>query len=542
MRSLRCGIAAAFLFAPLAAAGEGRYDPKVELGRRLFMDPTVSRGGKFSCASCHDPERGFSDPRRFSEDETGTSRRHSQPVVDLSHEQPLHWDGEFGSLNELLTARIAPPAEALQVAIGSRTRQFERSRATGLEPNEQQFQQTISRLTPPYYGPVTPGRPPPVSPVLRLGEDDRYDAAFRAAYGSSEVTTKRIIDALHAYVLSIRSLENAYDRYAAGDPAALGPAERRGLSLFTGKADCASCHTIGESRRFTDDLFHNTGVAFRDITLEFGGALGGDGGAGELTFVAQDLGKFKTPSLRDVARRAPYMHNGAFATLEEVVDYYDKGGTLNGRLDKHVRPLALTEGERGDLVAFLKALTGDERPGVGPLPKQSRRSRLKVVDLKGRPMKGLTVEVHAAGDRLDGGRREPPQIAVTDPEGFLAFDFPAWTHVRLASEGHEIQYGWMIPDSVRQMTVTAAPTGAVALKVRPAEGQKLPDHLLAGEGESGKRKAYFERVRVLPDRSAIYVAGARGGKGMANVMGREFEIDLSGGWAEPLDLRPEPQG
>jgi hypothetical protein len=130
----------------------------------------------------------------------------------------------------------------------------------------------------------------------------------------------------------------------------------------------------------------------------------------------------------------------------------------------------------------------------------------------------------------------------TDAEGFLSFEFPAWTHGRLEAEGHEIQYGWMIPDSVRQMTVTAAPTGAVALKVRPAEGQKLPDYLLAGEGESGKRKTYFERVRVLPDRSAIYIAGVRDGAAMANVMGRQFEIDLSGGWAEPLDLRPEPQG
>jgi cytochrome c peroxidase len=542
MRSLRCGIAAALLFAPLAAAGEGRYDPKVELGRRLFMDPTVSRGGKFSCASCHDPERGFSDPRKFSEDETGTSRRHSQPILDLAAEQPLHWDGEFGSVRELLTARIAPPAEALQVAMATRTRQFERSKALGREPSEQEFQRTISRLTPPYYGPVTPGRTPPVSPVLRLDEDDRYGPAFRAAFGSSTVTTKRIVDAMHAYVLSLRSGENAYDRFAAGDPDALGPAERRGLALFTGKADCASCHTIGEAGRFTDDAFHNTGVAFRDITLEFGGALGGDGGAGEMSFVPADLGKFKTPSLRDVARRAPYMHNGSFATLEDVVDYYDKGGTLNGRLDKHVRPLALTEGERGDLVAFLRALTGEERPGIGPLPKQSRRSRIKVVDLRGQGIRGITVEIHAAGDRLQGGRAGPPELAVTDPEGFLAFEFPAWTHVRLLSEGHEIQYGWMIPDCVRQMTVVAAPKGSVALKVRPAEGQKLPDYLLAGEGESGKRKAYFERVRVLPDRSAIYMAGTRDATGKVSVLGVEHEVDLSGGWAEPIDLRPEPNG
>jgi cytochrome c peroxidase len=541
MRSLRCGIAATLLISSLAHAGEERYDPKAELGRRLFMDPTVSRGGKFSCASCHDPEHGFSDRRKFSEDETGTSRRHSQPVTDLSPSQSLHWDGEFGSMRELLTARLASPEKALEVAMGTRTRQFEGSKTAGREPNEAEFRRTIASLTPPYYGSVTPGRAPALSPVLRLDEDERYGPAFRAAFGSSTITTDRIIDAMHAYMLTLKTGENAYDRFAAGDPAALGTAERRGLALFTGKADCASCHTIDGTGRFTDDLFHNTGVTFREMTLQFGGGLGGDGGAGEMSFVPADLGKFKTPSLRDVALRAPYMHNGSLGTLEEVVDYYDKGGTPNGHLDKHVRRLKLTAEERRDLVLFLKALTSDERAGVGPLPKHSRRTRIKVVDLKGQAIKGITVEIHAAGDRLEGGRAGPPGLAETDAEGHVAFDFPAWTHVRLKAAGYEIQYGWMIPDSVRQMTVTAAPYGAVALKVRPAEGQKLPDYLLAGEGENGKRKTYFERVRVLPDRSAIYMAGSREGTGKVNVLGVEHEIDLTGGWADPIDLRPEPK-
>ncbi|HEX5138059.1 MAG TPA: cytochrome c peroxidase [Planctomycetota bacterium] len=542
MRSLRCGIAAILVISPLAIAGDRHYDPKVELGRRLFMDPTVSRGGKFSCASCHDPERGFSDPRRLSTDETGTSRRHSQPILDLVADQPLHWDGEFGSVRELLTARIAPPAEALQVAIGTRTRQFERAQAAGRGPNQPEFQRTISRLTPPYYGPVTPGRTPPISPLLRLDEDDRYGPAFSAVFGSSTATTERIIDAMHAYMLSIKSTENAYDRFVAGNPGALGPAARRGLALFTGKADCASCHTIGEEARFTDNAFHNTGVAFRDMRMEFGGGLNGDGGAGEMTFVSDDLGKFKTPSLRDVARRAPYMHNGAFATLEDVVDYYDKGGTANTRLDQHVRELSLTEDERADLVAFLNALTGDERPGLGPVPNRSRHARIKVVDLKGKAMKGLTVEIHAAGDRLEGGRAGPPQVEVTDSEGYVTFEFPAWTHVRLESAGHEIQYGWLIPDCVHQMTVTAAPLETVAFKVRPAEGAKLPEYLLAGAGESGKKKSYFEEVRTLPDRSVIYVARAHAGTGRVKLFGQEYEVDLTGGWAEPIDLRPEPQG
>lgn len=260
-----------------------------------------------------------------------------------------------------------------------------------------------------------------------------------------------------------------------------------------------------------------------------------------MSFVAEDLGKFKTPSLRDVARRAPYMHDGAFATLEDVVRYYDQGGTANGRLDEHVRPLSLSDAEVTDLVAFLHALTGDERPGLGPAREEPRRARIKVTDLRGRGLKRLTVEIRPAGDRLDGGRREPPQIAVTDSQGVFAFDFPAWTHVQLVADGVEIHYDWLIPDTVTSMTVMAAPFRTTAVKVRPPAGMKAPPYVIAYGKESKKPRAHFERVRVLSDKSAIYVAGVHGGMAVTNVLGREFEIDLSGGWADPLDLRPEPQ-
>jgi len=540
MRSLRCGVAAALVISSLALAGD-RIDPKVELGRRLFMDPTVSRGGKFSCASCHDPEHAFSDPRRVSEDENGLTRRHSQPLLDLADDQPLHWDGEFGGMRELLTARLGTTADALQTALTTRTRHFEEAKSEGREPDAQRFQATISTLTPPYYGPVTTGtKPVPVPITLRLGEDDRYAPLFRAAFGSSKITNDRIIDAVHAYMLSLDSGENAYDRFAKGNPRALSPAARRGLALFTGKADCASCHAIGEGARFTDNAFHNTGVTFRTMRLEFGGGLGGDGGAGEMSFVSEDLGKFKTPSLRDVALRAPYMHDGSFATLEDVVDYYNKGGTRNGRLDEHVHPLSLNADESGDLVAFLESLTSDERPGLGPLSPQRRHARIKVVDLKGHSLGGLTIEIRPAGDRLEGGRNEPPQIEVTDSEGLISFDFPAWTHVQLATPDHEIHYGWLIPDCVTSMTVIAAPLRTVALKVRVQKGMKPPEYVIAHDRETKKARTCFERVRVLSDKSAIYLGSARGGTAVANVLGREFEVDLSGGWADPMDLRPEP--
>ncbi len=542
MRSLRCGIAA-LVISSLAQAGE--YDPKVELGRRLFMDPTVSRGGRFSCAACHDPERGFSDPRQFSVDETGTTRRHSQPVTDLAAEQPLHWDGEFVSVKELLTARLAPRADALEAARVTRTRHFTESAESGRNPNESEFKRTMERLTPPYYGPeTTPGGPAPVPILLRLEEDDRYDAAFIAAFGSPKITTPRLIEAMNAYVLSLHSGESAFDRYHMGDPDALTPQQRRGLALFTGKADCASCHTIDERSarpKLTDDAFHNTGVTFRSAMMEFGGTLAIDGGAGEMSFVGSELGRFKTPSLRDVARRAPYMHDGSFATLEDIVRYYDHGGTPNRFLDGLVRPLKLTRGEVKDLVAFLDALTGDERAGIGPTLEGSRLTRIRVLDLEGRPLRGFTVEIRPAGDRLEGGRAgEMPQLVTTDKNGHLAFDFPAWTHVRLVAQNHEIHYDWLIPDCVPEMTVMAAPRDKVALKIRGARGAEFPTRLVASTG-SGGLVAVFHRVRRIGQDVAVYVAERRVVEGpfaaTLEGFGGPFAFDLSGGWAEPLDLR-----
>lgn len=545
MRSLRCGIAAGLSLASLVFAGD--YDAKAELGRRLFMDPTVSRGGRFSCASCHDPERGFSDARQFSMDENGVTRRHSQPLLDIASEQPLHWDGEFGSIRELLTARLAPRAEALDTARQIRTRHFEEAASAGRKPDEGEFRKTIASLTPPYYGPEpTVAGPVPVPILVRLAEDDRYAAGFIAAYGSSRITTEKLIDAMNAYVLTLRSGRSDFDRYHAGDPDALTPQERRGLDLFTGKADCASCHTIdARSARpsFSDRAFHNTGVTFRTAAIEFGGTLAIDGGAGEMSFVALELGRFKTPSLRDVARHPPYMHDGSFATLEEVVRYYDHGGTPNRLIDRRVRPLHLADEEVKDLVAFLGALSGAGRAGIGPALEGSRLTRVRVLDVQGRALRGFAVEVRAAGDRLEGGRlHEMPQLLTTDADGSLVFDFPSWTHVRLVSPTHEIHYDWLIPDCIPRMTVMAAPRDKVALKLRVAKGAgDLPSKLVATKPGTKDLVANFRRVRRIGSDAAIYVAERRfvPGPFVAAIdgVGGPFEIDLSGGWAEPLDLR-----
>lgn len=499
-------------------------DLKVELGRRLFFDRTASRTGRVSCSSCHDPEHGFSDPRRYSEDEGGETVRHSMPVLDVADGRTLHWDGEFANVRELLVARLDPFGRGFGLFREIRKRHFEAAKAEGRGPDERSFEHTLACGSFDYAtGPDRAvaakrgHRPSPVSMSLRLGDDDRYREAFRVAFGSAEITTDRVIDAIEAYVLSLRSGESPFDRHVAGDAAALTAAQRRGLALFAGRAGCAACHTIDGARpRLTDGRFHNTGVAFRpverdedenvtlrDILLD----VAGDG-AGGVNFVAEDDGQFKTPSLRDVARRGPYMHDGSLATLEDVVRYYSGGGIRNPRLDDKVRALDLSDEDVNDLVAFLGALTCDERPGIGPALPMKDKMRVRVTDLRGKPIQGLSVEIRPAGDRLEGGLMDdPPETKVTNADGLIAFRFPCWTHVHLTSDTHEIHYDRLIPDCAPRMEVMAASRDEVALKLRmtgPVEHE-----LVARWAGSDEILARFRFVRMIAKGVSVYVAPAR---------------------------------
>jgi cytochrome c peroxidase len=157
--------------------------------------------------------------------------------------------------------------------------------------------------------------------------------------------SRALAHALATYVRSILSGNTAYDRYVNGDVNALTPRQKAGLQLFRGKGNCTACH-VGPN--LTDERVHNTGVAWRDGRLT-------DAGAGR--------GDFKTPTLREVARTGPYMHDGALATLEEVVDFYSDGGRPNPSLDPEIRPLKLTTDEKQSLAAFLRALTGTVTEG-----------------------------------------------------------------------------------------------------------------------------------------------------------------------------------
>lgn len=162
--------------------------------------------------------------------------------------------------------------------------------------------------------------------------------------------------ALATYVRTIRTGGSRYDRFLAGDREALDEREQLGLRLFRGKAQCASCH-LGPN--LTDERFHNTGIGFRDGRFA-------DPGRASVTGAAGDTGAFKTPTLRNAAERAPYMHDGSLATLEDVIEHYDKGGIENPHLDTEMRPLQLTADEKAALVALLQAMTGPVEAGWPP--------------------------------------------------------------------------------------------------------------------------------------------------------------------------------
>jgi cytochrome c peroxidase len=273
---------------------------KVDLGRRLFFDRRLSADGKLSCASCHRPDRGFADPRPVS----------------------IGVFGRGGSRN----------APALLNRGYGRTF-FWDGRTTSLEEQ-----------------------------VLRPIEDPKeMGSNADAAAARAGVTREELATALASYVRSILAGDAPFDRYASGDSSALTEEKHAGLKVFRGKGNCTACH-IGPT--FSDEWFHNTGVAVRDGRIA-------DEGRFRVTSREPDRGAFKTPTLREVARTGPYMHDGSIATIEEVIDFYDRGGRANPGLDAEIRPLGLTTEEKGSLAAFLRSLSGTVTEGAASLAPDS---------------------------------------------------------------------------------------------------------------------------------------------------------------------------
>ena len=187
--------------------------------------------------------------------------------------------------------------------------------------------------------------------VARLQQDPAWVKEFAAAFGRP-VNARDLGYALASFVRSIVSGNSRVDRYLDGDNAALSATEVRGLRVFRGAGLCTTCHKGGN---FTDEAFHNTGVAWVPDKSPAGGRLTDRGRAG-VTNRSEDEGAFRTPTLREISRTAPYMHNGSLATLNDVIDYYDGGGVKNPMLDSKVRALKLAPTEKADLAAFLRTL------------------------------------------------------------------------------------------------------------------------------------------------------------------------------------------
>src|SRR5262245_57126403 len=198
----------------------------VELGRRLFFDPAITRAGMRACADCHDPEHGYSDPAKQSADLRAVTPQHAQTLVDVADSKTFHWHGELASLEDVITPRLEDTTAP----------QYYGGRGVeGCPPIETTLPAFIASTLDPKKLPTA---------AVTMGVSGRYHEAFSAAFGTSSVTTKRVAQAIEAYVRSIRSGDSAYDRYAAGDERAMSPAAARGLDLFRGAAGCAGCHTI----------------------------------------------------------------------------------------------------------------------------------------------------------------------------------------------------------------------------------------------------------------------------------------------------------
>jgi cytochrome c peroxidase len=193
--------------------------------------------------------------------------------------------------------------------------------------------------------------------VARLSAIQGYVDAFHTAFGKGAITRQKIEAALATYERSIVSTEAPFDRWIKGDEHAISEQAKRGFDVFNGKANCAACHS---GWAFTDNSFHDVGVA-RD----------NDVGRGKLFPKSTKLlHAFKTPTLRDVARRAPYMHDGSVTTLDAVINLYDRGGIDRPSRADEIKPLGLTGGEKADLVAFLNTLSGKPEPVTAPpLPR-----------------------------------------------------------------------------------------------------------------------------------------------------------------------------
>jgi cytochrome c peroxidase len=281
---------------------------KITLGRRLFRDRRLSRDGTIACATCHDPSRAFTDGRIVAVGVGGRAGRRNVPtIINRVYGVSFFWDGRAASLEQQVVQPLVNPSEMAAS---------------------------------------------PDAVVSKVRGDATYRRLFTGVFGR-EPQWDDLVRALATYVRSILAGNSRHDRFQRGTTSALTAEEQHGRRLFLGRANCWLCHA---GPNFTDERFHNTGVAFRHgQVLDLGRLV--------VTGRDEERGAFKTPTLREIARTAPYMHDGSLATLDVVIDFYDRGGNKNPGLDREMQPLRLSTAEKRALVAFLRALSGDVHEG-----------------------------------------------------------------------------------------------------------------------------------------------------------------------------------
>jgi cytochrome c peroxidase len=301
---------------------------KLELGKQLYFDPRVSLDGTISCATCHNPDKGWTDQLKFSIGIDGqTGGRNSPTVLNTVYGRTMFWDGRAPSLEGQAQGPIQNP----------------------IEMGKQSYEEIVKRLR------TIPG----------------YQEQFHKVFGT-DVTLDGMAKAIATFErVAALSGNSKYDKYnQGGELNALSESEKRGMVLFglrlrgddefkpnvtLKKADCTSCHS---GSNFTNEQFHNIGVGWNEEKKDFA-----DYGRFVISPIGSknnaELGSFKTPTVRDIEKTFPYMHDGSMKTLEEVVEHYNKGGNPNPALDKDIKKLNLTDSEKADVVAFMKALTGE---------------------------------------------------------------------------------------------------------------------------------------------------------------------------------------
>jgi cytochrome c peroxidase len=281
---------------------------KIALGEQLFFDKRLSKDGTASCETCHVHAKGWTDGEKFSKKVGGAlNTRNTPSVYNAGYLTSWYWDGRAPTLEKQIEAAWKSQMGADPAAIAK-----------------------------------------------AIGAIAGYQTGFEAAFGAKEPTPDAIVQALACFVRTLRSGDSAWDRYEAGEKDAVPPDAVAGFAVFRDKAHCTNCHV---PPLYTDTLFHNTGIGMDKEKPDLG--------RGAITKDEKDNGKFKTPGLRSVTKTAPYFHDGSETTLEGAVRRMAAGGVKNANLDERLAPVALSDKEVAEILAFLKALEsteGFERP------------------------------------------------------------------------------------------------------------------------------------------------------------------------------------